>query len=103
MSPADADASGTCNGYVKIWNGANWTGTGLAFEDYGAAQSLASYTSIPFKEVSWFSDGQRGYAAMTNCHSSATDPGSISMASNAEATNLGTSAQSVSYIQLFHN
>lgn len=99
-SAAAAPAStGVCNGWAKIWNGANWTGRGLAFEDYGYQQYLGDYVTVPFNVVSWFTDGQRGYSAMTNCWGEANDPGGITLHTNAESTNDGT--HEVSYIELF--
>ena len=92
--------SGVCNGWAKIWNGANWTGTGLAFEDYGYQQYLGDYTTVPFNVVSWFTDGQRGYSKMTDCYGIANDPGSITLHTNAESTNDGS--HEVSYIWLFY-
>lgn len=56
-----------CSGYTKIWSGASWTGTGLAFHDWGYPQNLNSYVTTPFTVHSWFSDGQRAYAS-NNCN-----------------------------------
>lgn len=63
--------TGTCNGWVKIWDGPNWTGRGLAFHNYdnsGNDQYLGDYAPVPFSLHSWFTDGQRSYAPMTNCY-----------------------------------
>jgi hypothetical protein len=54
---------------------------------------------VPFNVVSWFTDGQRGYAKMTNCYGVANDPGDITLHTNAESTNDGS--HEVSYIELF--
>jgi hypothetical protein len=95
---ASPDTTGVCNGWAKIWNGANFTNTGLAFEDYGTQQYLGDYVSVPFNVVSWFTDGKRSYKAMTNCWGFANDPGNITIHTNADATNDG--GHEVSYILL---
>lgn len=101
------DCNGTtdickCNGAAKIWDGADFTDTGLAFYDYGYQQDLSSYTTTPFNIVSWFTDGQRDYSPMTDCTADAYTPGNLSMGSDAEATNLGSNHQEVDYIELTH-
>ena len=89
---ASPDTSGTCNGWAKIWDGANWTDTGLAFEDYGYLQNLANYVNTPFEVRSWFTDGQRGYSAMTNCYGLTENQSQIfvlGLSTDAEATSMG--------------
>jgi hypothetical protein len=97
---ADVPPPSSCSGYTKIWNGPNWTNIGLAFHDWGYWQNLSSYTTVPFRVISWFSDGQRGYSK-NNCDAN------INTANNgggsnkflpkcAEAKNLGTSWPSYS-------
>lgn len=92
-------STGVCNGWAKIWQGINWTGIGLAFEDYGYQQNLSDYTTVPFGVESWFTDGQRGYSHMTNCFGIAWSPGSITLHTNAESTNDGQ--HFASYIELY--
>lgn len=100
-TPTSPATTGVCNGWAKIWNGINWTGTGLAFEDYGYQQNLADYYSpMPFPVESWFTDGQRGYAKMTNCFGIADNPGTITLHTNAEATNDGV--HNAHYIELYY-
>ena len=85
-------ATGTCNGWLKIWDGANFTNRGLAFEDYGSLQYLSSYVNPPFNLRSWFTDGQRGYSRMTNCYGFAFDVNgnfSVQFSTNAQANSLG--------------
>jgi hypothetical protein len=95
----------SCSGWTKIWNGANWTGTGLAFHDWGYPQNLNSYTPTPFHLISWFSDGQRGYAA-NNCNGNAFAGNNgtgnyIGLPKNAESKNRGT-AWLTDSIELYH-
>jgi hypothetical protein len=102
LGGASPDTSGTCNGWAKIWNGTNFTDTGLAFEDYGSAQYLGDYTQVPFKVVSWFTDGQRGYSAMTNCYGETLNSGGVDVLvlhTNAQADSMGP--VSSYYIELF--
>ena len=82
-----------CNGWAKIWTGANYTNRGLAFQDRDILQYLGDYAPVPFYVKSWFTNGQRGYSKMTNCYgelydSSGTQVGFLH--TNAAATNLGT-------------
>jgi hypothetical protein len=98
--------TGTCDGYTKIWNGANWTGTGLAFRDYGYAQNLDAYVATPFQVVSWFSDGQRSYAPDTTCNmrlwTGFNATGNYhTLPANAHATNMP--AYNTDSIELYHN
>jgi hypothetical protein len=85
----------SCSGYTKIWNGTNWTGTGLAFNDWGYWQNLNSYTTVPFKVISWFSDGQRSYAP-NNCNGHLNNGNgggggsTIALPECAHALNMGT-------------
>ncbi|HEY0225753.1 MAG TPA: hypothetical protein VGC05_05005 [Mycobacterium sp.] len=96
---ATPDATGTCDGWAKIWNGTNWTGRGLAFEDYGYQQYLGDYVTVPFEVMSWFTDGERGYAAMTDCWGVASSPGNITLHTNGKSVDDGGIA--VGYIELY--
>jgi hypothetical protein len=84
--------TGNCNGWAKIWNGTKWTGTGLAFEEYGVLQHLSDYVTTPFNVKSWFTDGQRGYNSMTNCYGAIFNAsGKLgTLHTNAESTNDGS-------------
>lgn len=93
-----------CSGYTKIWNGVNWTNTGLAFKDWGYAQNLNSYTPVPFRVISWFSDGQRAYgpnSCPANIFQGSNGTGAARyLPANAEAKNMGTAWPSYS-IELY--
>lgn len=82
-----------CSGYTKIWNGVNWTNTGLAFKDWGYPQNLNSYVQTPFRVISWFSDDQRGYypnSCPANIFQGYNGGGAGKyLPANAEAKNLG--------------
>jgi hypothetical protein len=99
-SDATAAATGTCNGWAKIWNGTNFTNRGLAFHNYGNQQYLGDYVTVPFNVRSWFTDGQRGYEPMTNCYAYVNDPQFIELHTNAHSLNTG--GRQVSFIELFH-
>jgi hypothetical protein len=95
--------TGTCNGWAKIWDGANYTNRGLAFHDYGFSQYLGDYAPVPFNVRSWFTNGQRGYTAMTNCWG-----WTLNQAQTSALVVLHTNAQALSitpagsyYIELF--
>jgi len=102
VASATPAASGTCNGWAKIWNGPNFTDTGLAFENYGYIQALQDYVNVPFEVESWFTDGQRGYSAMTNCYGrlyNAEEQYFVGLSTNAQANSMGPAASY--YIELF--
>jgi hypothetical protein len=103
VAPAEAEGvalpasafSGACSGYTKIWNGTGWTGTGLAFMDYGYAQDLDAYVSTPFEVISWFSNPQRDYTHANNCPmrlwtGSGGTGNYLTLPADADSTNMGT-------------
>jgi hypothetical protein len=104
MGTASPAATGACDGWAKIWNGANFTNRGLAFQDYGYNQNLSDYVTVPFYVVSYFTNGQREYAPMTNCYGNLWNSAGTSkfrLHTNASATNLGTSSFNAWHIQLY--
>lgn len=91
----------TCNGWAKIWDGPSYTNRGLAFRSTGK-QYLGDYAPVPFNLRSWFTNGQRGLAPMTNCwgylHDISGSRPLITLHTNSAALSLGPIG--VYYIEL---